>query len=159
MNNKTLLSVIGGLVVGFVIGFVIGFLVFHSSATFQGATVTPSNAQDSQALTNELQAIVNPELGWLATSTTMNTLTVGSTTVQSSTFTLTGASVGDYLEWSESVPTTNVNLNCVVSASNTVVCTKTTALPGSAGISAVTSTINVLDLPKSTFVSPVQANL
>ena len=151
MNNT--LKVIFGVVVALVIGGFVGYFLHPAGGGLGTASITPYNCLNNQILCNELQSIANPLTGWNATSATMGALTVGSTTVQSSTIAVT-STPGDYLEWGESTSTANVNLNCTVSAANTVVCTKTTAVPGSAGISAVTSTVYVLDLPKATFVSP-----
>jgi hypothetical protein len=147
MNNKYVLGLLG-----LVVGFIVAFSLSGGSASL--GIVPSTKTLDSQDLTNELTAISNPLLGWVATSTVMSNVTVGSTTVASSSFTLTGAAVGDYLEWSESTTTTNAILGCNVTAANTVNCYKQTAVPGSAGVAAVTSTVYVLDLPRTTFVSP-----
>lgn len=136
-----------------VLGLVfLGVLAFKSDPQAQNlsaANVTAYNALNNQSLVNELNLIANPLVGWLSGSATMGNLTIGSTTVQSSTITVTGAVPGDYLEWSESTSTTNALLSCTVSAANTIVCTKSTAVPGSAGIAAVTSTVTVTDMPAS----------
>lgn len=158
MTNKHLVLaiVIGAVVVAVsAFGFYTIDLALNQKAQNLGAAnVTPYYAMNSQALTNELNAIANPLTGWLATSTTLNALTVGSTTVQSTTLTVTGVTAGDYIEWGLSTSTTNVMISCQSFAANTVNCTEFSAVPGSAGISAATTTLYIVDIPRTTFVSP-----
>lgn len=133
-----------------------GYLAGKSTPTGGAASITAYNALNSAALQNELQLIANPLTGWLASSTTLNATALGpvgaSTSTASTSITLTGVSVGDYLEWSVSTTTVNVSWNCSVTAANTAVCYETNLQ--SPAQTPATTTVNILDLPKSTFVSP-----
>ena len=152
--NKSLIALL--VVVGLVVGFGAGFLAFRSSPSV--GSVTPYYAMNNQALTNELNAIAAPETGWLASSTTFGAQALGAvgstTSTASTTITVAGATVGDYLEWGQTTSTAGVVLNCSVTAANTAMCYEQN-LSSTNNLSAVTSTVNVLDLPKASFVPVV----
>lgn len=156
--NKNLgiaLAVVGLVLVGFG-----GFYFGKDSGVKFGTVINPSNAlnqlrliNDFNSITLDLQGLRSPLAGVVTGSATLNTATVATTTgaSASTTITLTGALVGDYLVWGESTSTVNAALTCEVTAANLATCYKW-SVGGS--VSAVTSTLFVSDLPKASFIAP-----
>lgn len=147
-------SIVLAVVVALVVGGFAGYAVAPKNLGV--ASIAPYNCLNQQILCNEIQSIANPLTGWNASSSQFNGVILGqigsTTSTASTTITVTGASVGDYLEYGESTSSVSALLGCVVTAANTAVCYKQNMQAGQATVA--TSTVFVLDVPKASFVSP-----
>ncbi len=152
---------------GLLAGLGIGYVAFHQQ-NFGATTVGYQASQGSiglfNALSSELQDISNVRAslaGFLTLSTTTqvgNAVTLppigvlNNTSTASSSFTLTGAAVGDYCLAGVTTSTINIQVTCQITAANTGILYFTNLSVNTTTMS--TSTVKIIDLPVATFVAP-----